>query len=65
MSTVTLLGLFLASLVAQMVKNLPAMQEIQVRSLGQEDALEKQWIPIAVLLPGEVHGLRSLEGHSP
>ena len=30
-----------ASLVAQMVKNLPAMQEIQVQSLRQEDALEK------------------------
>ena len=30
-----------ASLVAQMVKNLPAMQETQVRSLGQEDLLEK------------------------
>ena len=30
-----------ASLVAQMVKNLPAMQEIWVRSLGQEDPLEK------------------------
>ena len=30
-----------ASLVAQMVKNLPATQETQVRSLGQEDALEK------------------------
>ena len=28
-------------LVAQMVKNLPAMQETQVRSLGQEDPLEK------------------------
>ena len=26
---------------AQMVKNLPAMQEMQVRSLGQEDPLEK------------------------
>ena len=25
----------------QMVKNLPAMQETQVRSLGQEDPLEK------------------------
>ena len=25
----------------QMVKNLPTMQEIQVQSLGQEDALEK------------------------
>ena len=30
-----------ASLVAQMVKNLPAMQETQVWSLGQEDPLEK------------------------
>ena len=30
-----------ASLVAQMVKNLPAMQETQVQSLSQEDALEK------------------------
>ena len=30
-----------ASLVAQMVKNLPAMQEIQVRSLDWEDPLEK------------------------
>ena len=26
---------------AQMVKNLPAMQETQVRSLGQEDPLKK------------------------
>ena len=30
-----------ASLVAQMIKNPPAMQETQVRSLGQEDPLEK------------------------
>ena len=30
-----------ASLAAQRVKNLPAMQEIQVQSLGQEDPLEK------------------------
>ena len=30
-----------ASLVAQTVKYLPAMQETQVRSLGQEDPLEK------------------------
>ena len=29
------------SLVAQMVKNLPAMQESRVRSLGQENPLEK------------------------
>ena len=30
-----------ASLVSQMVKNLPAMQETWVCSLGQEDPLEK------------------------
>ena len=29
-----------ASLMAQMVKNLPAMWETQVQSLGQEDSLE-------------------------
>ena len=29
------------SQVAQMVKNLPTMQETQVQSLGQEDSLEK------------------------
>ena len=31
-----------ASLVAQMVKNLPAVQEIWVPSLGREDPLEKE-----------------------
>ena len=31
-----------ASLVAQLVKNPPAMQEIWVRSLGWEDPLEKE-----------------------
>ena len=30
-----------SSLVAQMVKNLPAVQKTQVRSLGWEDPLEK------------------------
>ena len=27
---------------AQLIKNLPTMQETRVRSLGQEDALEKE-----------------------
>ena len=31
-----------ASLVAQMVKNLPAMQETWVQSQGHEDPLEKE-----------------------
>ena len=35
------LHLIRASLVAQMVKNLPATQETWVQSLGWEDALEK------------------------
>ena len=30
-----------ASLVAQMIKNLLAMQEIRIQSLGQEDPMEK------------------------
>ena len=30
-----------ASLVAQLVKNLPAVQEAWVRSLGEEDPLDK------------------------
>ena len=32
----------LTSLVAQMVKRLPTMQETRVQSLGQEDLLEKE-----------------------
>ena len=32
---------FRASLLAQMVKNMPAMQETWVQSLGREDTLEK------------------------
>ena len=31
-----------ASVVAQMAKNLPSMQETWVQSLGQEDPLEKE-----------------------
>ena len=42
-----------ASLVAQMVKDLPAMQETWVQSLGQEDASEKGMVPTPVFLPGE------------
>ena len=34
-------SLFKASLVAQMVKNLPAIQETQVQPLSQEDPLEE------------------------
>ena len=37
-----------ASLIAQLVKNLPAMQETPVRFLGQEDLLEKGYLPTPV-----------------
>ena len=40
-------------LVAQMVKNLPAMQKTQVQSLGGEDPLEREWLPMLVFLSGE------------
>ena len=36
----------LASLVAQMVKNQPTIQETQVQFLGQEDPLEKDVYPL-------------------
>ena len=48
----------------QMIKNPPAMQETWVRSLGREDPLEKEWLPIPVFLPGEFHGQRSLAGYT-
>ena len=52
-------------LTAQRVKNLLAMQETRVQSLGQEDPLKKEWLPILVFLPGKFHGQRSLAGYSP
>ena len=46
-------------------KELPAIQETQGQSLGQEDPLEKEWDQTPVLLPGEFCGQRSLMGCSP
>ena len=54
-----------ASLLTQLVKNLPAMQETQVRFLGWEDSLEKEMATHSVFLPGKSHGQRSLAGCSP
>ena len=50
---------------AQMVKNLPAMQEARVWSQGREDPLVKGMQLTPVFLPGEFHGQKSLEGYSP
>ena len=47
------------------VKNLPAMQETWVWSLGQEDPLEKEMATHSIFLPGESQGQRSLVGYSP
>ena len=54
-----------ASLVAQTVKELPAMKETQIGSLDWEDPLERAWQPTPVFLPRESHGQRSLVGYSP
>ena len=43
-----------ASLVAQMVKNLPAMQETLVPSLGREDTLEKEMATYSSILAWEI-----------
>ena len=51
-----MIWLWLGCLMAWMVKNLPAVQEIPWR---------RKWQPIAVFLPGEFHGQRSLVGYSP
>ena len=45
-----------------MVKNLPAMQETQVRSPGQEESWRREWQPTPVFLPGEFHGQGNLAG---
>ena len=44
----------LASPVAQLVKNLPAMQETLVPSLGQEDRLEKEMATHSSILAWEI-----------
>ena len=43
-----------ASLVAQSVKNLPAMHETQLRSLGGEDALEEGMATLCSILAWEI-----------
>ena len=46
------------SLVTQLVKNLPAMQETWVQSLGWEDPMERGMATTSVFLPGEFHAQR-------
>ena len=53
-----------ASLVVQMVKNLPVVPETRVQSLGREDPVGRECIPTPVFLPEKSHGQRSLVGCS-
>ena len=48
-----------------MVKNLPAVQETWVGSLGWEDPLEEGMATTPVFLAGESHGQRSLVVYGP
>ena len=55
------------SLVAQLVKNLPAMQETWVQSLSQEDPLEKETATHSsiLVLGKKSHGQRNFVGYRP
>ena len=49
----------IASLVAQLVKNLPAVQETWVQSLGWKIPWRRERLPTPVFWPGESHGQSS------
>ena len=57
-------ALYWASLVIQMVKNLPIIQEIWVQSLGWEDPLEKGMATHSHVLSEQFQRQRSLVGYS-
>ena len=48
-----------------MVKNLPAMQEIQVQSLGWEDPVEEGMATNSSILAWRMHVQKILVGYSP
>ena len=56
---------FYFSLVAQKVKNLPAIQETGFDPWLRKIPQRKKWQLTPIFLPGEVHGQRSLVGFSP
>ena len=62
---IVILNLFLAtSLVAQLVKNLPAVQETGFDAWVRKILWRRKWQPTPVFLPGEFHGQRSQAGYS-
>ena len=48
-----------------MVRSEPAMEETRIRSLGQEDPLEKEMSTHSNIFAWRLHGERSLAGYSP
>ena len=48
-----------------MVKNLPIMQETQVRSLGQEDPLEKEMATHSSILAWKIQRMEETGGLQP
>ena len=56
---------YVGFLVAQTVKNPPAMQETWIQSLRWEDPLEKGMATHSSILAWRIHGQRSLAGYSP
>ena len=54
-----------ASLMAQIVKRLPAMRETWFNPWIGKISWRRKWQPTPVLLPGKSHGQRSLVGYSP
>ena len=62
------LSIWVVPVMAQQVKNLPAvqeMQETQVQFLGQEDSLEKEMASRSSILTEKSHVQKSLVGYSP
>ena len=55
----------MASLVAETIKNLPAMQETQVPSLGGEDPLEKGMATHSSILAWTIPWTEEPVGYSP
>ena len=54
-----------ASLAAQMLKHLSAMQATWIQSLGWEDPLDNGKQPTPVFLSGESYGGRKQAGYTP
>ena len=57
-------GIISQGLVAQIVKDRPAMQETQVQSLVRKTPWGRKRQATSVFLPGEFHGHRNLVGYS-